>query len=259
MMLTISLAQMNILLGSIEANYARAVEMIAGAKERGSQLILLPELWTSGYDLAKTQEHARSNELMVDHLAEEAAEKNIFIGGSFLLQRNQGLYNTFVLIAPDGQRWQYEKLHLFRLMDEHLWLTPGNHTETASVAGNQIGMAICYDLRFPELFRQYALEGVSLILLPAEWPARRIAHWQVLLKARAIENQVFIAGVNTVGVTGSETFGGFSAVISPWGEMLVEGSGKEEELLTTTIDLSEIDQVRSQIPILSDRRPDIYG
>jgi omega-amidase len=259
MMLSISLAQMNVQLGSVEANYTRAEQMIAAAKQQGSQLILFPELWTSGYDLLNTRKHALSNPQIVDRLADKAAENDIFIGGSFLLQRDAGLYNTFVLIAPNGQRWQYEKLHLFRLMDEHRWLTPGDHTETANLAGNTAGMAICYDLRFPELFRQYALAGASLILLPAEWPARRSTHWQVLLKARAIENQVFIAGVNTVGITGSETFGGFSAVISPWGEVLVEGSGQEEELLVTTIDLNEIDRVRSQIPILTDRRPDIYG
>jgi len=259
MNLTVSLAQMNIQLGAVEANYNNAVKMIASAVEQKSQFILFPELWTSGYDLTNAHNHARSNRMILDRLTAAAAEKNLFIGGSYLLERRESLYNTFVLIAPDGARWQYEKIHLFRLMDEHLWLSPGNQTVTADIGTCIAGMAICYDLRFPELFRHYALKSAACIFLPAEWPSKRAVHWQVLLKARAIESQVFIAAVNSVGVTGNETFGGRSAIISPWGEVLSEGAADREELITTVIDLSEVDKIRAQIPVLSDRRPDIYG
>jgi omega-amidase len=118
-------------------------------------------------------------------------------------------------------------------------------------------MTICYDLRFPELFRRYALAGARLILVPAEWPHPRRAHWQTLLRARAIENQCFVAACNRVGITGNSTFFGASAVIDPWGEALVEG-GETELILTATIDLSLVDTVRKRIPVFEDRRPELY-
>jgi omega-amidase len=258
MMLTVSLAQMKIQLGALEANTARALQMITAAKERDSRLILFPELWTSGYDLTNARQHAHTNRAVLDRLAAEAAQKDMFIGGSYLLEREGDVFNTFVLIAPDGSRWGYEKIHLFRLMDEHLWLTPGNQMVTAPIGPHPAGIAICYDLRFPELFRHYAAGGAQWVLLSAEWPSKRTTHWQVLLRARAIENQLFVLAVNNVGETGAETFGGCSALISPWGEVLVEGSADQEELLVASIVLDEVDQVRAHIPILSDRRPDLY-
>jgi omega-amidase len=259
MMLSISLAQMKIQLGAVDANVQSALQMIAAAKAQGSGLVLLPELWTSGYDLTNTRQHAQANLDVVEEMARAAAAHSLLIGGSYILERDGGLYNTFVLQDPSGARWQYEKIHLFRLMDEHLWLSPGDQMVAAEIEQSPAGIAICYDLRFPELFRYYATRGAQVILLSAEWPARRTPHWQVLLRARAIENQVFFAAVNSVGETGDEVFGGRSAIVSPWGEVLVEGSDNEEALLTAAVDLEEVIRVRSHIPILTDRRPDIYG
>jgi predicted amidohydrolase len=259
MKLSISLAQLSIRFGAVATNYDRARSMILSAHEQGSQLILFPELWTSGYDLKNAHVHAVENLTMLDLLAAEAAERQIYIGGSYLLEQQGDIYNTFVLIAPDGARWQYHKIHLFRLMDEQRWLKPGNQPAIAHLGAARAGLAICYDLRFPELFRQYAFDGVDCILLPAEWPAKRSNHWKILLRARAIENQVFMAAVNTVGVIDGVDFAGCSAIISPWGETIVEGTEHQEQVLTSVIDLDEIPQVRARIPILADRRPDIYG
>jgi omega-amidase len=259
MNISISLAQMKIHLGAVAANVERAKSMIVAAKSRGSHLVLLPELWTSGYDLEHTQRHARTNLDVIEEIASLAAGENIWIGGSYILERNAALYNTFVLLSPDGSRWQYEKIHLFRLMDEHLWLNPGDQMVAVDIEQNPTGLAICYDLRFPEIFRHYATGGAQMIVISAEWPAKRVNHWQVLLRARAIENQVFMAAVNSVGETGGEIFGGCSAIVSPAGEVLAEGSAHEEELLTAAIDLEEVAHARAYIPILSDRRPDIYG
>ena len=154
---------------------------------------------------------------------------------------------------------QYDKIHLFRLMDEHLWMSAGSNTTHADLCDVKTGLAICYDLRFPEIFRHYALNQVNLILIPAEWPIIRIEHWKILLKARAIENQCFIAAVNTVGKSGSNTFGGSSAVIDPWGNVLIEGSQQDESLLNVEIDLSEISKARNTIPVFEDHRPEIYS
>ncbi|MCS7040082.1 MAG: carbon-nitrogen family hydrolase, partial [Caldilineales bacterium] len=120
------------------------------------------------------------------------------------------------------------------------------------------GLAICYDLRFPELFRLYALAGAQLILIPSEWPHPRLAHWRTLLRARAIENQCFVAAVNRVGSDRANTFCGHSALIDPWGETVVEADDASVQLLTATVDFALVDDVRRRIPALADRRPECY-
>ena len=119
------------------------------------------------------------------------------------------------------------------------------------------GGAICYDLRFPELFRRYALDGALFCLLPSEWPHPRLAHWRTLLRARAIENQMFVVACNRVVETGDNRFFGHSAVIDPWGETLVEGD-ESEVLLFATLDTALVADVRQRIPVFADRRPAAY-
>ena len=120
------------------------------------------------------------------------------------------------------------------------------------------GAGICYDLRFPEVFRKLVLAGSRLIIIPAEWPSSRIEHWRILLQARAIENQVFMIGVNCTGNVLGFDYGGHSAVISPWGKILGE-LDDQEGFLTVKIDLDEVEQVRKRIPVWADRKPGIYS
>ncbi len=261
---TLSLAQMHIELGNPEANFEMAAHWISTAAQRGSHLILLPELWSTGYDLENWQKHATALDTgLFPRVAALAREYKIAVGGSLLEARAGRAFNTFVLYDRHGNlTGQYSKIHLFRLMEEHLWLAPGEHptTTTLSPAADTslpTGLGICYDLRFPELWRGYALSGVNLALIPAEWPAVRVGHWQTLLRARAIENQMFVAAANNVGVTKGTTFGGHSAVIDPWGETLIEG-GDQEELLTVEIDQNKVAEIRQRIPIFEDRRPELY-
>jgi predicted amidohydrolase len=118
-------------------------------------------------------------------------------------------------------------------------------------------IAICYDLRFPELFRRYAVEGAKLMMIPAEWPLERIEHWKALLVARAIENQCYIAATNAAGQTGNTVFGGHSMIVDPWGKIIVAG-GESPAMLTAEIELDVVDEVRDRIPVLRDRRPELY-
>ncbi len=260
MPLTLSLAQVHVQLGQPRANYAVAEESIREAAGRNSVLILFPELWSTGYDLPHGAQHSQANAEILQRFSRLARQYHIWIGGSLLEAEGQKVFNTFYVVSPETGEViaQYRKIHLFHLMDEHQWLHAGDRPCLAPVAGVPTGLAICYDLRFPELFRRYALDGARLILLPAEWPLSRIAHWDVLLQARAIENQLFVAAVNNVGESGGETFGGHSALISPWGEFLLHGDSRQEALLTATIDLDQVDQIRQRIPVFSDRRPDVY-
>lgn len=260
MKITLSLAQMQIQLGHVQENLAQATQAIKEASLRDSHLVLLPELWSTGYDLASAHRLAEENRLILPELARLSRQLSIFIGGSVLLKQDGQIFNTFLFYAPDGsQPAVYQKIHLFRLMEEDRWLAPGDQLQIAQPAWGKTGLAICYDLRFPEMFRHYALAGAELMLISAEWPLRRVAHWQVLLRARAIENQAFVAATNCVGRCGDETFGGSSAIVSPWGEVLAEGSSQGSDLLTASIDLDEVEQARRTIPVLTDRRADLYG
>jgi omega-amidase len=263
---TISLAQMPIREGEPEANLATARAMAATAAERGSDLLLLPELWGSGYDLSRSDLHATPlDEGLFAEMAGMARAHGMWVGGSLLgypesaAGGQQRPWNLFALYGPDGKRAaHYGKLHLFRLMHEEQWLAAGSSPTLVAGPWGQAGLAVCYDLRFPELFRHYALAGARLILLPSEWPHPRLQHWRTLLRARAIENQCFVAASNRAGEDDSGTrFLGHSALLDPWGEAIVEG-GEETGLLTATIDLSQVDTVRAKIPVFEDRRVDLY-
>jgi omega-amidase len=151
----------------------------------------------------------------------------------------------------------YSKIHLFRLMDEHQYLTAGDKSVTVDLPFGRAGLAICYDLRFPELFRGYALAGAEMVFLPSEWPHPRLVHWQTLVRARAIENQMFVFACNRVGADVRNEFFGHSMVVNACGEILAEG-GEGEELITLTADLSKVQEARRKIPILQDRRPEVY-
>ncbi len=254
----ISLGQISISLGNTDINFQKSVEYIISAKSAGSDLILFPELWTSGYVLSQRDKIAKINTEFLAKLQSIANELDIWIGGSYLLKDNENFYNTFQLIEPRNSSSTYRKVHLFRLMKEDQWLSPGSSQTIAQTPWGPSGLSICYDLRFPELFRNYALAGCNWIMICAEWPLIRIDHWLTLIKARAIENQCFVIAVNTVGEFGKEVFGGSSTIISPWGETLAIGSNQNEELITTPISMDMVPEIRKKIPIFSDRRPDVY-
>jgi len=260
MKLKISLAQMALRFGDEESNVSRVIEWIGEAAEKKSDLILLPELWASGYDLENWSKYATSlNEGLFQRLADLAKEKRIAIGSS-LLEKKDGLaYNTFVLFGNNGKKWGiYRKIHRFRLLHEEKWLAAGDEQVLAETPWGQVGLSICYDLRFPEMFRPFGISGSQLILIVAEWPERRISHWSKLLQARAIENQIFVAGVNKVGESKGVKLGGHSTIIDPWGIPLIEGDDSEG-LLTLEINLQEVEKARRHIPVFQDRRPSVYN
>ena len=172
------------------------------------------------------------------------------------------LSNSSVLYAPDGRRaGVYGKAHLFSFMGEDRHMVPGASLCLADTPWGATGLAVCYDVRFPELFRTYALRGAKLVLLPAAFPHPRLEHWRVLVRARAIENQMFVAAVNQVGTEelsgGAVTYFGNSMIVDPWGVIVAE-AGEEEALVTAAIDTGMADEVRAKMRVLEDRRPDLY-
>jgi len=258
--LRVALAQIQIELGSIEANLEKTCTVVADASQQGATLIVFPELWLHGYDLHRYEAYSASLSNIKTRLQDLSTKYNIHIFGSVLRSLDGKSKNSIIHAAPNMQaELIYDKIHLFRLMHEDRWLSPGDHFSIQDLPWGITGFAICYDLRFPELHRQFFSSDAVMCILPAEWPQKRIDHWHTLLRARAIENQMFYLGCNSVGQTGKEIFGGSSAVISPWGKTLIEGSSDHEGLLVADIDLDEVGSVRGKMSIKADRRPDIYG
>jgi omega-amidase len=257
--LTISLAQMNLALGDVNKNYSNAEKLIIEAARRGSQLVVLPELWSSGYALDNAKELASTlNSGTFNQLAALATQYKISIVGSILEKRGIEVANSAAFFAPNGRMMGvYRKIHLFRLMDEDKWLQPGGAPLSIDLPWGNTGIAICYDLRFPELFRHYAVEGAKMVIIPAEWPIQRTEHWRALLVARAIENQCYIVACNAVGETGETVFAGHSMIVDPWGKIIVEG-GESPMLLTAQVEMDVVEEVRKKIPVFEDRRPDLY-
>ena len=259
--LSISLGQMHIEYGRVQDNLATAEGMIAAAAAQNADIVILPELWSTGYDLENAGAYA--DELgagMFARLSQSARANAVALFGSLLERRGEQYMNCAAYYAADGSLGAvYRKIHLFRLFDEHKWLGEGASPATIAFPWGAAGLSICYDLRFPELFRRYAVaQGAKLILLCAEWPLARVEHWRTLLIARAIENQCFVVAVNACGDTGGTVFGGHSMIVDPWGRVVSE-AGEDPRLLTATIDLAEVERVRRQIPVFQDRRPDAYA
>lgn len=266
-MITIALAQMDVSVGQPEANLARARKFAAQAHEAGADLLLLPELWLHGYDLERAEERAAPlREGGFAHMAALAREFGLYLAGSTLERHADGgssepgraVSNTAAFYAPSGKLLgSYRKIHLFRMMREPRYLTPGDHVTLCPTPWGPVGLAICYDMRFPEPLRALALAGAVLFVVPAQWPTPRLEAWLILARARAIENELFVAACNRTGKSGEVEFPGHSCVVDPWGRALVEGDD-QERLLIAQADLREICRARRYLTVYEDRRPDAY-
>jgi omega-amidase len=259
MRLTVSLAQIDAGIGHAADNLARATAAVQEAGRRRSDLALLPELWFDGLDYARAAEIATPRDAgAFAYMRQMAMDAGLYLAGSAFERDGEAVYNTLAVITPAGE-WlaAYRKLHLFGPMSEDRHLTAGSAPALAAFPWGRWGLAICYDLRFPELFRRYASEGATAILLPAQWPGARVDHWRTLVRARAIENQMFALACNRSGFDDETTFGGRSVICDPWGQPLVE-AGSDDILLTAEIDLDAVEEARRRIPALRDRRPDLF-
>jgi predicted amidohydrolase len=248
-----------------EKNLEKGEEFIAESARRGSHLVCFPEMWTTGFPWEKIGKPTRRHNGILDSLCSLARDYHIWINGSVPILTEHGrVANTSIFIDPEGQTaGMYRKAHLFSLFHEEQFIEAGNSLCLVDTPWGKTGLSICYDIRFPELYRTYALKGADVVLSPMAFPYPRLQHWKILSRARAIENQLFLVATNRVGTEdlGSEgkvTYFGSSVIIDPWGETVVEGSEEKEELLTATIDLTRVKEVRSCMSVFADRRPDLY-
>jgi deaminated glutathione amidase len=261
------------------ANLAAADRLTRAAAADGARLIVLPEKWTvlgSDEDLrAGAQEldgpgiswaRALARELELDLVAGSFMER--LEGDAGRSSASGKLANTSVHVAPTGEvRAVYRKLHLFdvevegRAYRESAVTEPGEEiVVSATAAGVEVGMAICYDLRFPELFRVLALRGARVVVLPSAFtlPTTR-DHWEILVRARAIENEVFVLAANQVGPhPGGHRSGGCSLIVDPWGVVLARAEDGEG-FVAADLDLARQQEIRAQLPVLAHRRSQVYG
>jgi predicted amidohydrolase len=227
--------------------------------QRAADLVVLPELWLPG--AFAFDSFAGSAEPLdgptVAALGAAARAAGVWLHGGSLVERAEdgSLFNTSVLFAPDGAlAASYRKIHLFGFAGgETTVLRAGTEPVLASIDGLTVGLATCYDLRFPELFRLLQRAGAEAFLVPATWPDRRVAHWSLLARARAVENQAYLVACNAVGVQGSVTLGGATVIVDPWGVVLAEGAMGEESL-HADLDPALVAKTREEFPVLADQR-----
>jgi len=256
--LTVSLIQMNVSLGQPEQNFARVKKLLDRDLHAQTDLILLPEMWSTGYDFPNFSRLAGSTPALLEQLSTIAIQRSTAIGGTMLEQEGKNFYNTFYLIDLAGEIIsRYRKIHLFSLMNEPDFLSPGKEMVIGKIKNIPVGLMTCYDLRFPEFSQQLALKGARLLLISAQWPKQRAAHWQALLKARAIENQLFIVACNRIGQGTEQVFPGLSAVYDPWGEQILKPPRRQGGF-SCQLNFNQLRAARQTIDIFSDRRPDVY-
>jgi Predicted amidohydrolase len=263
----LSLLQIRIAGEDPSRNQKRAENAIESAAADGADLIALPELWNVGY-FASDQYEAAAEPLSgptFDRISRLAAENEVSIVAGSIIEdlaktrgetpAKSGLANTSVVFGPHGDRLTtYRKRHLFGYNSaESALLTPGETLGIAEIDGFTVGITTCYDLRFPELYRDLVDKGVTLVVVPSAWPYPRVEHWKTLTRARAVENLLFVAGVNGVGSAGGEAgLIGRSRVLDPWGTTVSTG-GTEPELVDAEIDPNRVTAVRERFPALRDR------
>jgi predicted amidohydrolase len=259
------LAQFAVENGDVDANLASIFNFVDQASASGADLLVLPEQCTTGMNWDRNRELLQSTGTGIESLREYAVSREIAFCGSFPERVGEKYCaNTFYYIDAKGvQLAKYRKTHLFSLFDEGDHVLAGDRFVTVETALGTLGCSICYDLRFPELFRQCVAAGAEVQLLVAAFPHPRLSHWQSLLRARAIENQVYMVAVNQCGKerhtssVGEVSYFGHSMVVDPWGEVVFE-AGEDPGLFEVELDLSQVAAVRAQMPALKDRRTDLY-
>ena len=240
------------------ANFERLAPMIAGAAASGAGLVLLTETFSTGFSFDTPGIGEPEGGPSSRFLVEQSREHGIWVGGSCpeiapdAPADDQRPSNSFVLAGPDGTVHRYRKIHPFSHAGEEKYVRPGSDFVTVEVDGVRLSLFVCYDLRFADEFWALA-EQTDAYLVVANWPAKRRLHWSTLLRARAIENQAYVIGVNRVGQGGSLDYSGDSAIIDPLGELLATGAGVETVLMAD-VDPAHVASTRGHFRFLQDRR-----
>ncbi|ASZ14832.1 amidohydrolase [Chitinophaga pendula] len=238
------------------ANLRMFDEKIAAISER-TEVVVLPEMFSTGFSMKSKELAETMDGSAVEWMKKTAAEKNIIITGSLIINDNGRYVNRLIWMQPNGVYGTYDKRHLFAYAGEHEHYQSGDKRLIAQVKGWKVCLNVCYDLRFPVWARNAVLPetgepAYDLLVYVANWPERRKTAWTTLLQARAIENQCYVIGVNRVGNDGNNIYhSGESSLIDPMGEIIYRKSD-EEDIFSYTLDRNRLDEVRKNIPFLKD-------
>jgi predicted amidohydrolase len=238
-----------------QANLKMFDEKIRGIKEK-TQVVVLPEMFSTGFSMKPEQLAETMHGKTVQWMKKMAADKKIIVTGSAIIEENGNYYNRLIWMLPNGQCGQYDKRHLFAYGEEDQHYASGTQRLIASANGWKINLLVCYDLRFPvwarQQFDQRQKFEYDILIYVANWPERRATAWKTLLRARAIENQCYVIGVNRVGKDGNDiNYSGDSMVVDPLGEILYHKE-HEEDVFTITLGKENIQQAREKFPFWKD-------
>ncbi|MFZ5797452.1 MAG: D-glycero-beta-D-manno-heptose 1-phosphate adenylyltransferase [Desulfobulbus sp.] len=242
------------------ANVRKVNAMLRELEPPPESLLVLPELWATGFDYAHAARLAEETPAVLSEMAVLAERYRIHLAGSLLEKGNEGgeesqaLYNTLYVTGPAGQVGAYRKQHLFGLWQEDRFFAAGGRGGPVATEHGQLAGLVCYDLRFPETARRQVFAGSRLLMVSAQWPGSRLDHWRILLQARAVENQVFVVGGNGCGLSGSHELAGHSMVLAPDGRVLAE-AGAGEEGRVVELAAADLEQVRSRFCSVGERPP----
>ncbi|MCC5790453.1 MAG: carbon-nitrogen family hydrolase [Opitutales bacterium] len=245
--------QMDLAWQDPEENFRKATALLTQKPIPAGSLVVLPEMFANGFSQEVETVAEAAEGPTYRFLQEEAKKRSLFLLGGRAVHAEDGKgANEALLFNPSGELFlQYRKMRPFRFVGEHKRFVAGEQFAIAKVGKFTLGVAICYDLRFPEIFRQGVRQGVDFFIVPACWPAARARHWHVLLQARAIENQAYVLGVNRVGSDPNVDYAGGSLLVDPQGHILFSGS-EQEEVLSGELDHDKLTAYRKSFPALQD-------
>jgi omega-amidase len=233
-----------------ESNKKKILSLVQGIN--GIELFIFPELTLTGFTMKSKEMSETIQGESFRFFSSIAKEKSANIFAGIIERRNNRIYNTLIHIKPGGNLLKlYRKVHPFSYSGENVHYYAGSKPAYTKIKNWKIGLTICYDLRFPELYRKYGKKRAHLIVNIANWPDTRIEHWRTLLKARSIENQCYIAGVNRVGKDPKLNYVGFSSVFDPMGKELISVEN-EEKVIVVDLDKNYVSEVREKFPFLDD-------
>lgn len=237
-------------------NFRRTEELALQAVDSGAKLLVVPEMFATGFSMRAEAMAAHAPAIRA-FLSETAARHDVWIVGGYAEPGDQRPANACSLVAPDGsERLHYRKIHPFSLAHEPEHYEAGEVLQTAEVEEVRVTPVICYDLRFPELFRATAA-ATDLFVVPANWPERRSHAWRTLLAARAIDDQAWVLGVNRVGEAEGHVHRGDTSLLDPMGDVVSTLAG-EPGVVLGEVDATIVRETRERLPFLDDRRPEIY-
>lgn len=249
--LRVSALQFNLVWEDKAANI-QAIEKFWNELPADRHLIVLPEMFSTGFSMRPSEFAETMDGATVQWMRKRAVQSGAYIAGSLIIQENDSYYNRLICVTPLGDTMQYDKRHLFSMAGEEQYYSAGKSRDCWNILGWRILPQICYDLRFPVWSRND--QDYDAVLYPANWPERRNEAWKTLLRARSIENQAYVVGVNRIGLDGNDVdHSGDSVILSPLGAALSELKPHQEGWLHAEWKREELDHVRKAFPFLRDR------